>query len=293
MWNNTRFSTTMKSTPGDKVYKRDDLFTGNALSWTNRGIIPIKPNTSGDYDENTYAKLRELYGGYEIEGPILTSKYKPTNSKNSNTTYYSVTSEKTVPFLVDLANHIETNKDDLEKGYLNLYKSFGDYAYEKALKNVDNTKNTGPIRKTRDAKGNVIPNTYNVPRYFKTSNDYNIRGLGELGNYQVSFGEDERGEYIAYYDLWDTTNPAEFLGGSKPLGVYDRIYLKDYGDGKQKRMYYSDKELSELDIDKKDFDTLALQRELSNRGYKLHKSTKQDGSLDGTLGDETKNALLN
>ena len=66
----------------------------------------------------------------------------------------------------------------------------------------------------------------------------------------------------------------------------------DYGDGKQKRMYYSDKELSELDPNKRNFDTLALQRELSNRGYKLPKSTKKDGSFDGIWGDETKNALL-
>ena len=78
----------------------------------------------------------------------------------------------------------------------------------------------------------------------------------------------------------------------KPFEIYDRIYIKDYGDGKQKRMYYSDKELSELDIDKKNFDTLALQRELSNRGYKLPKSTKEDGTFDGVWGDETKNALL-
>ena len=56
-------------------------------------------------------------------------------------------------------------------------------------------------------------------------------------------------------------------------------------------MYYTDKELSELDIDKKDFDTLGLQRELSNRGYKLPKSTKEDGVLMN-MGDETKKALL-
>ena len=53
-----------------------------------------------------------------------------------------------------------------------------------------------------------------------------------------------------------------------------------------------DEELSKLNPNKKNFDTLALQRELSNRGYKLPKSTKQDGSLDGIWGDETKNALL-
>ena len=83
---------------------------------------------------------------------------------------------------------------------------------------------------------------------------------------------------------------SNYLG--KPFEIYDRIYIKDYGDGKQKRMYYTDKELLELDINKKNFDTLALQRELSNRGYKLPKSTKKDGDFDGIWGDETKNALL-
>ena len=35
-----------------------------------------------------------------------------------------------------------------------------------------------------------------------------------------------------------------------------------------------------------------MQKELSNRGYKLPKSTTEDGTFDGILGDETKNALL-
>ena len=48
----------------------------------------------------------------------------------------------------------------------------------------------------------------------------------------------------------------------------------------------------ELDVNKKNFDTLALQRELSNRGYSLFKSSKRNGTFDGILGDETKNALL-
>jgi hypothetical protein len=38
--------------------------------------------------------------------------------------------------------------------------------------------------------------------------------------------------------------------------------------------------------------TIALQKSLSEKGYKLPKSTKQDGSFDGIYGDETKNALL-
>ena len=124
--------------------------------------------------------------------------------------------------------------------------------------------------------------------------DIRVKGLvpdqekNVMGNYKMSTGKDDRGTYVSFYDKWDLS-PMDF---GKPFEIYDRIYTKDYGDGKQKRMYYTDKELSEIDINKKNFDTLALQRELSNRGYKLPKSTKEDGTFDGIWGDETKNALL-
>jgi len=125
--------------------------------------------------------------------------------------------------------------------------------------------------------------------------DVGVKGLvpdqekNVMGDYKMSTGEDEKGKYVSFYDKWDLS-PMDF---GKPFEIYDRIYVKDYGDGKQKRMYYSDKELSELDVNKKNFDTLALQKELANRGVKFEKSIKKDGSFDGILGDETKAALLN
>ena len=116
-----------------------------------------------------------------------------------------------------------------------------------------------------------------------------------LGDFTIDFGMDDRGEYVSIYDVQDYSpknrNESPLKIG-KPFEIYDRIYIKNYGDGQKKRMYYSDKELSELDVNKKNFDTLALQRELSNRGYKLPKSTKSDGTFDGIWGDETKAALL-
>jgi hypothetical protein len=129
-------------------------------------------------------------------------------------------------------------------------------------------------------------NSKETERYVKGSH----LGEASLKNFKLSKGKDERGDYVSYYDINDYGNVLDIAG--KPFEIYNRIYLKDYGDGKQKKMYYSDKELSELNTDKKDFDTLGLQRELSNRGYKLPNSTKQDGSFDGIWGDETKNALL-
>ena len=136
-----------------------------------------------------------------------------------------------------------------------------------------------------------------------------------LGRHTVRKGKDENGEYVEYIDNWDldtyyyTISKKQLPFGietpeikipigriadklNKPFNIYGRQYYKDYGDGIKRKQYFSDKELLELDINKKNFDTLALQRELRNRGYKLPKSTKKDGSLDGVWGDETKNALL-
>ena len=112
-----------------------------------------------------------------------------------------------------------------------------------------------------------------------------------LRNYQYSKGKDDRGDYIAYYDINNYGNILDIIPNANPFEIYGRIYYKDYKTGR-KRMYYSDKELRELNTDKNNFDTLALQRELANRGYKLPKSTKKDGTFDGIYGSETRQALI-
>lgn len=184
-----------------------------------------------------------------------------------------------------------------------------------------NTFNISNYKPTKSKETNI--NYYSLPEAFKeelynlyssnqikegANNEFSFKNVFDevssrarvLGNFTVNKGKDERGDYISYYDKYDLNPNLPVVGKTfgldnfvgKPFEIYDRIYTKDYGDGKHKRMYYTDKELSELNIDKKDFDTLGLQRELSNRGYDLPNSTKKDGSLDGTWGDETKNALL-
>ena len=112
-----------------------------------------------------------------------------------------------------------------------------------------------------------------------------------LENVKYSKGKDERGDFYSIYDIYDFSIPFENKIG-KPYDIYDRVYYKDYGDGNKKPMYYTDEELNELNLDEKNFDTLALQKELSNRGYKLSESTKKDGFFDGIYGEETKQALL-
>jgi hypothetical protein len=206
-----------------------------------------------DYKESQdYAELQAIKNYIGVKSDLSLSKYKPTISKNPNAIYYS---------------------------YPEAYK-------DKILNAIERFESR--------PKSKVNPNPYTTA----------------LGNFNYGRGKDERGDYLGYADKWDLhpgqlmgvkpeyrsgildTEVSDLLGVGKPFEIYDRIYIKDYGDGKQKRMYYSDKELSELDVNKKNFDTLALQRELSNRGFKLSNSTRKDGTFDGVLGEETKKALL-
>lgn len=58
-----------------------------------------------------------------------------------------------------------------------------------------------------------------------------------LGNYTINKGEDEKGRYISYYDVWDlnpykgkseaadvVTTVGQYLAGVKPAEVYGRVY---------------------------------------------------------------------
>ena len=68
--------------------------------------------------------------------------------------------------------------------------------------------------------------------------EYNLSGLGK---FILTRGMDSNGDYISYYDIWDTehnpgekdqnkfeNNKTEHFGAAKPFEVYDRIYLDDY-----------------------------------------------------------------
>lgn len=338
MWNNKRFNTKYDGTSEQQlketgitdkqlqnqnfVQKRltNNLYPygyGNAISRVYDAVVLNKKDASRvKMDKSTDMRRMDALNIYtgrpQSNNTFGTSKYKPSISEDVNAEYYSFTDDTFYNALLnDLDNDILEKKDS----YISIPKEF------------------------------------------------------VMGSFKVSKGNDEKGDYISYYDKWDLS-PFDFKNPinkkeittdfGKPFEIYDRIYYRknpryndkeftlaksmltntdisnhnddyeldsNYGginyyknknDGfivslpdkykdiedfwantseilKQKkniRQYYSDKELSELDINKKEFDTLALQRELSNRGYKLPKSTKQDGSFDGIWGDETKNSLL-
>ena len=265
---NTAYSTARKD--GKKEFLFKDKRYSTAMKPIAGDVVQKREDFEGNFmsktsiqDRDKWYKGEKLSSFYEYfaglpltDRALMYSKYKPQNSKDKNKMYIGINDEKLKQDLWEKANYAfdpETRE-----------KVFG-----------------------RD-RINIID-----------ENNVNFISHSALGHSKFSRGKDDRGDYYSIYDVFDVgtgkgflgANIGETVGANKSYEIYDRMYYKDY-NGTKKRMYYTDKELSELNIDKKDFDTLALQKELVNRGYKLPKSTKKDYSLDGVWGDETKNALL-
>lgn len=272
LFKDKRYSTKMKSVAGDVVQKREDFTPVN--NWL------ATEAAGGKRRQETYGNLGDLYAyfaGQPLKSNTLHySKYKPTNSKDVNAQYIAIKDDKFIDEVLDNYDRVFNRKEFLKD--------------EKEI-NSNTWAVSGYTRPTKENLDKQRKEGKSGDLFFEKGKEHVSNAIGR---YFLSRGKDDRGDYISYYDIFDRGSGKSDSKGllTAPYEIYDRIYIKDYGDGKQKRMYYTDKELSELNIDKKDFDTLGLQRELSNRGYKLSKSTKQDGSLDGIWGDETKNALL-
>lgn len=66
---------------------------------------------------------------------------------------------------------------------------------------------------------------------------------GIMGRYTLTRGEDERGKYVSYYDLWDLGGSIEGLlkGGvlGKSFEIYDRIYIDDPEVMKEEKLKFT------------------------------------------------------
>lgn len=287
MWNGKRFST-KKDT--DSIYKDASL--------------------------NEYAKLKypnyikSVNRNFDLKSDTIPSNERAYFSPNKNKIYYN--DEET--FNAELAHEVRNEKtlmDDLK--YRIEKKKYSEDVYD-----VPNTLEYETHRLTQPGLAFAREGNLSEEDIKKVQNYLGVKpdGFFHAESYKALVDKyyDEKevnaylkdNNYTVYDDDLKTNNlkyPYGDIMGSYYLNKIaedKNIRLKSlsnnpyyyFYDPDFKGAYYSDKELSELDTNKKNFDTLALQRELSNRGFKLPKSTKEDGSFDGILGNETKQALL-
>lgn len=284
MWNNKRYSTAMEGeNRPESSFPRSRAFRENVYKAISPSSYPI--------DQFGRALKNIISGNYRMESIDMIEK---TRDKIVPKVYNQASED-----LHNMTGGYNVSDEDLWRHYLGLNqidnlvieskykptKSKDKNAKYYTLTELDDLHFENPSIEFKDEILGCAKELNEFPVQKKTK----ITGIA---NATIDKGEDERGKYYSLYDIYDFNIPFEEQIG-KPFEIYDRVYYKNYGGKNKKRMYYNDKELSELNVNKKNFDTKALQRELSNRGYKLPESTKKDGSFDGIWGGETKAALLN
>lgn len=188
-----------KNTPGQTIKQRDD-FEDNFIT---RMVVGNRPNRR-DYGE--LGDLYNYYSGQPLQHKALEiSKNKPTNAKDINAEYISI------------------NNDNFKKQVVWNYNRVSKYGVRK------NPKNNKFEEESKTGK-----DTYNVSSYTDAF-DERVNEDKTLGHYTVSKGKDEKGDYISYYDRFDTTVGKgeaihEKLGFGKPFEIYDRIYVDKYNN---------------------------------------------------------------
>ncbi|MEK7623195.1 MAG: hypothetical protein AAB408_00805 [Patescibacteria group bacterium] len=110
-------------------------------------------------------------------------------------------------------------------------------AIKKQIEGFDRMLDENTI-KEQDLRGEMGLSSADLPwwmRYIKVtaqgevcfiSVDLREETYGVMGNFSIHLGEDERGQFIAYHDVWDLDQTVEGEEGllGKAFEIYDRIY---------------------------------------------------------------------
>ena len=301
MWNNTRYTTNKDTDPIIKNPKNEkDIALNNHYK-------EYYPEFVKNYNSNR--------PNVNVDPEINRASYY-IRSKTLNVQGYD---DETGDFIAELAHHKQKTgiKEDIKS--TNEYLRYGDdkrYDKEGTIEYDTHRLIEPALYMQRD--GNLSKeDILKLQKYLKVKEDgllgkdtykaivdkyYNKDIIKEyLDNSLINDSSKEFKDKIInqkYPDTYDNTMSSFYLSqiGEDPnINLKGLTHNKEYYYGEDDNWegaYFDDNQLLKLNPNNKNFDTLALQIELSNRGYKLPKSTKKNGTFDGILGDETKNALI-
>lgn len=154
-----------------------------------------EPSQARSMVDRNYEEIRKelnskYYGLPYDEYTIPESKYKPTNSKNTDSKYYDFTPKDRWESLLALKDKYGSFKD--------LHEAF--------------------LEPKRVGSGDL---------------DY-VGALSQLSRFKMSSGEDKKGKYVSYYDIWDLAPEVLEQRGininqlNNPFEIYGRIYEDDF-----------------------------------------------------------------
>ena len=301
MWNNNRYHTNKDTDPIIKNPKNEEEVALNSYYKT------YYPEFVKNYNSNR--------PNVNIDPEIDRAFY---NWKNKSLNIQSYDDEDS-DFIAELAHHKQSN--GITHGIRSDYEHlrYGDYKrYNKEGTIEYNTHRLTEPALYMQRDGNLSKeDILKLQKYLKVKEDGILGQETYKAVVDKYYNKDIIKEYLStalpddtpeefkdklinqkYPDSYDNTMSGYYL---YQIGLDPNINLKGLTHNKEyyyrekdnwEGAYFDDNQLLKLNPNNKNFDTLALQKELSNRGYKLPKSTKKDGTFDGVWGDETKAALL-
>ena len=308
MWNNQRYNTRkdtdeIKITVPKDINSNPNMYNGKVYS---------------DYIQSNYPEFCKVINRGEglnnikFEG-LKNDPKRAYYDKQENTIYVGeqadITSKEFIGNIIaEMAHQKDTDKNNIvwgswDKDYFYERPKYGEDRY-----NVPNTMEYNTHRLYEPglamiAYGDLSPN--DIMRIQKHLGVEEDGYFGEI-TYKALQEKYKESPYIQSalkdhqaYSQDKDKNPISMGTFSKLPKAYLHQLNQDVPLRDSKRFFdilnysdYTDNALLNIKAGSGDYDVSELQRALVKRGYKLPKSTKQDGSLDGTWGDETKNALL-
>lgn len=286
-----------------------------------RFIEAVIENKTDLYRNTVSERRMDAYRLYmwipQMNNTFAISKYVPNKSKNKNVFYYSIQDNDLKNKLLNIIskeNDLMKYREYLQKNELALDNTYSD-VMGKFLFDVGSDNNgeyisyydkwdISILNKRNPITGKEITTDFGRPFeiydriYYRENPEY------YLPKYENAEKEMLRLKSIVSSSEYDSKWNPVYKDKNWSIVKFPKeyIYYIDYENYLYKIMsdrppkyiiqYFSNNELKELDINRKDFSVLELQKELSNRWYDLLNSRKQDWSLDWVLWDETKNALL-
>jgi len=307
MWNNKRFNTRkdtdeIKVTPPKDPYLNPNMYRGKTYS---------------DYIKSNYPEFFKLINRGEGLSNIIFEGHRtnPTRGfykRGNNTISVGENTDMTDDIFIgtiiaEMAHQKDPDKNKVIGSWTkNTYydrRRYGENRY-----NIEGTLEYNTHRLYEPglamiAFGDLSPNDIKrIQKYLGVNED----GYFGENTYKALVNKYKDSEYIKYaimrHQLYsqDKDKYPIFMGDYSGLAkAYLHQLNQDVPLRDAKRFFdisqysnYTDEALLNIIPGSGDYDVGELQRILKSKGYKLPKSTKKDGSLDGVWGDETKAALL-
>lgn len=195
--------------------------------------VLLDKNTTGFHPREERNALFDLMMGQPVResavGSLQTSPYRPTNSKDPNAVYLrSPQTEKEIRDRIRTNFSFRPRTEFDEEEFLRAYPE----QFNKSENKMMNRKPDGTLFP-------AFGESFDGVAFLGQGTDQTNLPGGTLANFTISQGEDEKGKYISYYDIWDlapygrgkVNDYIQKKAGVKPQEVYGRLYYKENEDG--------------------------------------------------------------